>query len=83
VPNGVSDALVQDEHEEAVQAALDRVKGHTGLPVEWVLIPIGFFVAVILLPVGLMLVERRRHKRAEAAHKAAMAERYSSSSSPS
>jgi hypothetical protein len=83
VPNGVSDALVQDEHEEAVQAALENVKGHTGLPAWWVGIPVVFFGAVVLLPVGLALADRRRLRKAEEAHRAALAERYSSSSRPS
>jgi hypothetical protein len=83
VPNGVSDALVEDEHKAALQGALKNVKGHEGLPAWWVLVPIGFFAAVILLPVGLVLSDRRRLRKAEEAHRAALAERYSSSSRPS
>lgn len=59
------------------------MKGHEGLPAYWVLVPIGFFLAVVLLPVGLVVADRRRPRRAEAAHRAAMEKRYSSSSRPS
>ena len=83
VPNGVSDALVQDEHRAGVEAALGEVRGHHGLSVAWALVPVGFILAVFLLPVGLVLVERRRVRRAEAAHAAALAERYTSNSNPS
>jgi len=83
VPKGVSDALIQDEHRAGVEAALGEVRGHRGLSVAWVLIPVGFIACGFLLPVVLVLVERRRGRRAEAAHRAAMAERYNSSSSPS
>jgi hypothetical protein len=83
VPNGVSEALVDDEHEAAVQKALGNVKGHEGLPAWWVFVPIALFGAVIMLPVGLALNDRRRLRKAEEAHRAALAERYSSSSRPS
>jgi hypothetical protein len=83
VPNGVSDALVQDEHEAGVKAALAKVQGHRGLSVDWVLIPIGIILCVFMLPLGLFLVDRRRLRRAERAHQEALAERYSSSSRPS
>lgn len=83
VPNGVSDALVQHQHAAKVEAALAKVKGHEGLPVAWVLVPIGLIGSVFLLPVVLVLVERRRLRRAEAAHRAALESRYSSSSRPS
>jgi hypothetical protein len=83
VPNGVSQALVDDEHKAGVEAALAKVHGHQGLSVAWVLIPIGAIVAVFLLPLVIFLVERRRSRRAEAAHQAAMAARQTSSSSPS
>lgn len=78
VPNGVSDALVQAEHEPQVEAALARVKGHQGLPVEWVLIPVGLILAAFALPLVLIGVERRRLRRAEEAHSRALAERYGS-----
>jgi hypothetical protein len=83
VPNGVSDALVQNEHAEAVQAALDKVQGHRGLSVDWVLIPIGIILCVFMLPLVVFLVDRRRLKRAERAHREALEARYSSSSRPS
>jgi hypothetical protein len=83
VPNGVSQALVDNEDKAGVEAALAKVHGHQGLSVAWVMIPIGAILAVFLLPVVIFLVERRRSRRAEAAHQAAMAARQSSSSSPS
>jgi len=83
VPNGVSDALVQDEHKAGVEAALAKVQGHRGLSVDWVLIPVAVILAVFMLPLALFLVERRRLRRAERAHREALAERYSSSSRPS
>lgn len=83
VPNGVSQALVDDQHAAGVEAALENVRGHQGLSVAWILIPIGGIVAVFLLPVGIYLVERRRSRRAEAAHQAALAARQTSSSRPS
>ena len=83
VPNGVSEALIDNEHNAGVQAALDRVHGHRGLSVAWVLIPLGGILAVFMLPIVLFLVERRRSRRAEAAHQAALAARQTSSSSPS
>jgi hypothetical protein len=83
VPNGVSDALVQDEHKAGVDAALAKVQGHRGLSVKWVLIPVAAILAVFMLPLGLFVGERRRHRRAEKAHRDALAERYRSSSRPS
>ncbi len=83
VPNGVSEALVEDQHRTGVEAALANVRGHQGLSVAWVLIPIGVIVAVFLLPLGIFIVERQRSRRAEAAHQAALAARYNSSSKPS
>jgi len=83
VPNGVSDALVQNEHKAGVESALAKVQGHRGLSVTWVLIPIGAILAVFMLPLGLFFHERRRHRRAEKAHRDALADRYSSSSRPS
>jgi hypothetical protein len=83
VPNGVSEALVQDEHKAGVQAALADVRGHKGLSVDWVLIPIGIIVGVLLLPLFIFLIDRRRLRRAEAAHREALAERYKSTSRPS
>jgi hypothetical protein len=74
---------VEDQHRAGVEAALANVRGHQGLSVAWVLIPIGVIVAVFLLPIGIFVVERRRSRRAEAAHQAALAARYSSSSKPS
>lgn len=76
VPRGVSDALVQNEHRAGVEAALGEVRGHRGLSAAWVLVPISFIACVFLLPVAIVLVERRRGRRAEAAHRAALAERY-------
>jgi hypothetical protein len=75
VPKGVSDALVQDEHKAGVEAALGEVHGHQGISAVWVLVPISFIAGVFLLPLVLVLIERRRLKRAEAAHRAALAER--------
>ncbi len=72
VPNGVSDALVQDEHRAGVEAALARVRGHNGVPVVWALVPLCFIGAVFLLPLFLVLNERRRLRRAEAAHREAL-----------
>lgn len=83
VPKGVSDALVQDEHKAGVEAALGEVSGHRGLSVAWVLVPIGVIACLFLLPLVLVLVERRRLRQAEAAHRAALGERYTSSSRPS
>ena len=83
MPNGVSEALIDNEHKAGVQAALDKVHGHQGLSVAWALIPIGGILAVFMLPFVLFLVERRRSRRAEAAHQAALAARQTSSSSPS
>jgi len=78
VPNGVSEALVQDEHKAGVDKALSKVRGHQGLSVDWVLIPLGCIFAVFLLPLGIFLVERRRSRRAEAAHQAALAAHHKS-----
>ena len=83
VPKGVSDALIEDEHKAGVEAALGEVRGHRGLSVAWVLIPVGLIACGFLLPGVLLLVERRRGRQAEAAHRAALAERYNSNSSPS
>src|SRR4051794_6194959 len=83
VPNGVSEALVDDEHQAAVNAALENVRGHRGLSVGWVLIPIAGIAAVFLLPLVLWLVERRRSRKALEAHEAALRARQTSSSSPS
>ena len=83
VPNGVSQALVDNEHSAGVEAALAKVRGHQGISVAWVLIPIGAILAVFMLPIAVFLLERRRSRRAEAAHRAAMAARQTSSSSPS
>jgi hypothetical protein len=83
VPNGVSDALVQDEHKAAVEAALAKVQGHRGLSVDWVLVPVGIILCVLMLPLVIFLVDRRRLRRAERAHREALEERYSSSSRPS
>lgn len=83
VPKGVSDALVQDEHAAGVQAALEHTRGHRGISNVWILLPVVVIVSVFLLPLLLFLVERRRVRRAEEAHREAVAARYSSSSRPS
>ena len=83
VPKGVSEALVQDEHRAGVEAALADVRGHRGISTAWVLVPLGLVACVFLLPLALVIVDRRRVRRAEAAHRAALANRYNSTSKPS
>lgn len=75
VPKGVSDALVQDEHRAGVEAALGEVRGHQGISTVWVLVPIGLITGVFLLPLALVILDRRRVRRAEAAHRDALARR--------
>lgn len=76
VPSGVSQVLIDDEHAAGVAAALEDVRGHQGLSPVWILIPVGIIVTVFMLPLGVYLVERRRSRRALAAHEAALAARY-------
>jgi hypothetical protein len=76
VPSGVSQALIDDEHAAGVAAALENVQGHQGLSPIWILVPVGIIAAVFTLPLVLFLVERRRSRRAVAAHQAALAARY-------
>jgi len=83
VPRGVSDALINDQHQAGVQAALQNVRGHQGLSATWAFLPVCLIAGVFLLPLFLVISERRRARRAEAAHQAALAARYSSSSRPS
>ena len=80
VPSGVSQALIDDEHAAGVAAALENVRGHQGLSPGWILVPVGIILAVFTLPLVLFLVERRRSRRAVAAHQAALAKRYGSDS---
>ena len=68
--------LIDDEHAAGVAAALENVRGHQGLSAAWILVPVGIILAVFMLPLVLFLVERRRSRRALAAHQAALAERY-------
>jgi len=77
VPSGVSQALIDDEHAAGVAAALENVKGHQGLSPVWILVPVGFILTVFMLPLAAYVVERRRSRRALAAHQAALAERHS------
>lgn len=76
VPSGVSQALIDDEHAAGVAAALQNVRGHQGLSPAWILVPVGVILAAFMLPLVVFLIERRRSRRAEAAHQAALAKRY-------
>src|SRR6188472_1811281 len=80
VPSGVSQALVDDEHAAGVAAALEHVRGHQGLSPAWILVPLGVILTVFMLPLVVFLIERRRSRRALAAHEAALAKRYGSDS---
>jgi hypothetical protein len=80
VPSGVSQALIDDEHAAGVAAALEHVRGHQGLSPAWILVPLGIILTVFMLPLVIFLIERRRSRRAEAAHQAALAKRYGSES---
>jgi hypothetical protein len=76
VPSGVSQALIDDEHAAGVAAALENVRGHQGLSPIWILVPVGIIGTVFMLPLVVFLLERRRSRRALAAHQAALAARY-------
>ena len=78
VPSGVSQALIDDEHAAGVAAALEHVRGHQGLSPAWILVPAGVILMVFMLPLAVFLVDRRRSRRALAAHQAALAERHGS-----
>jgi hypothetical protein len=80
VPSGVSQALIDDEHAAGVAAALEHVRGHQGLSPVWILVPAGVILTVFMLPLAVFLVDRRRSRRALAAHQAALAERHGSGS---
>ncbi len=73
VPSGVSQALIDDEHAAGVAAALANVRGHQGLSPAWILVPVGIIFTVFMLPLVVFVVERRRSRRALAAHEAALA----------
>jgi hypothetical protein len=76
VPSGVSQALIDDEHAAGVAAALENVRGHRGLSPVWILVPVGIIVTVFMLPLIVFLIDRRRSRRALAAHQAALAQRH-------
>jgi len=80
VPSGVSQALIDDEHAAGVAAALERVHGHQGLSPAWIFVPVGIILTVFTLPLVLFLIERRRSRRALAAHQAALAKHHGSDS---